>query len=446
MMGDYFLELRNKVSSHKSFPYLIAVLRSISIYAIYALYLALMLNRFEVYYFQYTEEYMPFPNVIESFFSLILIFLMMNTVMLSFSIFHRHERDSFLKRHGNSVTFVLGEERGVILSDRAFWLELAIFAILYFVFPLTAWREALTKMLLLIPRADLIPQPIQHGILYLVYLGGMFFCSIHARINARKYWQNLPQTLMNTKIWQSMSQKKERSYSVWRLILRIVGYGAVYWIGIWAGCIVVPILISIVKVIALFRFEWWTWGLVGAVLLFILFFAFRKRLQFLHRLKKTCREYGFRVFGMRFPLLSLFHDWKRYTFGIEANGKTYYCRLVAGVDRTKKMVFDDNGICSRVFEFHIPAPQMAKGGSFIQVADRGNGDERVLFSIPFKTKYTFETEGEGDKILIVNPVPKRVMRRVEGSLSEADNGDRIGTYQIFTANAFLRHLQRESAG
>ena len=46
--------------------------------------------------------------------------------------------------------------------------------------------------------------------------------------------------------------------------------------------------------------------------------------------------------------------------------------------------------------------------------------------------------------MIINPVPKRVIRKVEGYSVDADNGDKIGEYQIFTGNAFLRSLKMES--
>jgi hypothetical protein len=76
----------------------------------------------------------------------------------------------------------------------------------------------------------------------------------------------------------------------------------------------------------------------------------------------------------------------------------------------------------------------------VQTADYGNGDDLELFGFTSEIDYTFEADGE--KVILINPVPRRVRKQSGNLIGEMDNGDRMGDYTIYTGNAFLRYIDR----
>lgn len=442
-MGDYFIELRRRITEHQYFFAWNAVIRAILMYTVFAVMLNLTLIQFEIYYKKNTAEYLKHPYEIGFLIAVLLIALVLNTVILSFAIFNRYEREGFLKEH-KTIGFEKNKERKVLLKRADFWIEIAVLGFLFLIFPINFVYTYVGNAMNLIPGVHVIPTFIQRAVVYVCFLFGVFGLTLYSRLDVRTMWLQLPGQLRKSKLWKSQEIKERQSYSYVRLALRLGGYLLLYLGGIYAGSFVIPVILSLVKVVGMFSFEGWVWWIVFAFVALILFFTFRRRIVFIRNLKKTCKKFGFRVFDMRHPYLSIFHDGKKYTFGIEANGKIYYCRILASIKRSNKMILDDGGICTRRFSFHIPAPLMVRSGPFLQVADRGNGDDREFFHIDSKANYTFEIDREGSKILIINPVPKRVIRKVEGYSVDADNGDKIGDYQIFTGNAFLRSLKMES--
>ncbi len=436
-------EMRNKIFAHKSFPYVTAIVRGVLIYAVYALMSFLTVSLFGHYFKNNTEEYLTYPDVMLPIFQLVLLFLTLNTVILAFAIHHRAERQDFKKLH-TVADYDPFQEQKKLLRSPLIWTEIGTVVGLFLLFPLYRTWDSLIRLIFLIPGAGAMSGFVQNLIMVLVFTASVLILSIRSRMDAGRLWLELPGQMIKHKIWKSMRLKEQQSYSYFRLCLRLAGYLFLYIFGSFAASYVIPIVISIARLFATFSVEGWFWWAVGTIAFLILLFAFRKRILLIRNLKRTCKKYGFRLFDARGMFLSLFHDGKRYTFGVEANGKTYYCRMLASIKRSNKMILDDEGFCTRVFALHIPTPMMARSGQYVQTLDRGNGDDRVFSHYDAKVSYTFETEGDGEKILILNPVPKRVSRRVDGHLAEADNGDRIGDYRIFTGNAFLRQLMRES--
>ncbi len=436
-------ELQKKFSTYKNFSYVMAVIRGVLIYLIYALMVTVTQIFFEIYFEANTQEYLMHLNLWMLLLQTLLSYLVLNTVILSFAIYHRAERLAFQAAHKTSG-FDPAEERKELLSSGAFWTELATLAALFLLFPLYDAFVYPIHLISLIPKLDHMHSMLKSIFMLLLWSASVFFLSVHSRIDARRLWSLRVGEYYKSKLWKSARVKEKQSYSYFRLALRLTGYLIVYIIGSFAFSYVLPICISFSRLFVAFSLEGWFWWLLGFVVALVLFLALRKRIQLILNLKKTCKKYGFRVFDTRMLFLSLFHDGKSYTFGVEANGKTYYCRVLASLWRSNKMIIDDEGVCTRVFALHIPTPMMARSGPFVYMANRGTGDDREFFHVDSKVKYTFETEGTGEKILILNPVPRRTFRRIERQVSETDNGDRIGEYRIFTGNAFLRHLMREA--
>ena len=60
----------------------------------------------------------------------------------------------------------------------------------------------------------------------------------------------------------------------------------------------------------------------------------------------------------------------------------------------------------------------------------------------YKTVQHFGYDSEKTKILIVNPVPKKLMA-YKGTIAEIDNGEIVGDYKIYNATAFVRALDND---
>jgi len=61
----------------------------------------------------------------------------------------------------------------------------------------------------------------------------------------------------------------------------------------------------------------------------------------------------------------------------------------------------------------------------------------------FTTKTDFSFEGEGQRVLIVNPVPYALFAGTEKHAQPIDNGERVGPYKVFAGSAFLNALERD---
>ena len=240
-----------------------------------------------------------------------------------------------------------------------------------------------------------------------------------------------------------MQQKKNWSYSHLRMTLQLSGSFILYVLGVRFGILVIPVAISFLRLGRAFTDENWFWWVAGAIVILLFFGILQKRIRFVMALKRTCKRYGFRLFDVRRLFLSMFFGGKKYHFGVEANGKTYFCRLLPCMNRMNKTVISDNGTFTRVFALHIPQPQFARAGGFVQTYDRGSGEDREFLHFESTNRYAFEIEGKGEKILLLNPVPRRVRKKIHGHITEVDNGDMVGEYRVFTGNAFLRALERD---
>ena len=170
--------------------------------------------------------------------------------------------------------------------------------------------------------------------------------------------------------------------------------------------------------------------------------ALLKRRKFLKKLKKWCKENGYTLDDLNHPYLSVFREFDHYTFSLFANGQRYYARVITCINRGNYMIFDEKGIFTRIKLFRIPLPRIGGAGRYVQSFDRGTGEDRKLFRITSEVNYTFEADGK--KLLILNPPAKFVKISHKGALKDADNGDHVGDYSIYTSNAFLRALDRNA--
>jgi hypothetical protein len=207
--------------------------------------------------------------------------------------------------------------------------------------------------------------------------------------------------------------------------------------------IILIMFASVFALLILFLTSVGVLAIIGLVLSFNYLGALRKRHKLFKSLKKLCEQNGYKLEELTHPYLSIFRETDGYTFSLYANGQTFYARVISCINRSNYMIFDTQGKFTRVKLFRIPLPRMgvARGG-FVQGINRGSGEDRELFRITSEVDYTFEANGK--KILILNPPAKFVKISHLGTAKDADNGDHVGEYSIYSSGAFLRALDRNA--
>ena len=67
------------------------------------------------------------------------------------------------------------------------------------------------------------------------------------------------------------------------------------------------------------------------------------------------------------------------------------------------------------------------------------GMEIFNIDIPF----TYDFEGEGEKLIVLSPVPKFIRSVSKNHTADLDTGDRVGEYRLFNGSGFLGMLERD---
>ncbi len=435
----------------RSYPYIRTIARTGLMYLIFSLMLSVTLIEFR---FAFNEGSSIYFNNPHDYFNnaatpillcceLILTFLILNTVLLTFSMFSRSERIAFLENA--TEDYNKKEERKKLLRSPYFLSETATLICLLFLIPC---HDTVESIFALWPGEGVLHPALIRLIQGCLFGIPAFFINVYGHMDARAYWLELPARLSKNNFWKSVAEKKNQSYSYFRMVLRLVGYTIIY---ILASRIIPALLVSFASVIAVLILVLASVGVltvIGLILSFNYLGALIKRRKFYKKLKKLCKENGFDLRELNHPYLSVFRETEGYTFSIHAHGQTYYARVISCINRGNYMIFDTKGMFQRVKLFRIPFPRLGTPtngyarGKFLQGIDRGTGDDREIFRISSEADYTFEAEGK--KLLILNPPTKFVKISHQGLAKDADNGDRVGEYTIYSSGSFLRSLDRNA--
>ncbi len=431
---------RKELTQNKWYRLALPFLRGAVMYLVYALMCFLLVTYHDHKYAQLIEQSVPFPRAIGLALLIFYLYLFLNTVILAFAIYNRAEREPFLEK--NPMEFSPEDERAAILRSRNTWIELLTLVGCFLIFsPLAGWGDIFGYITPFVS----IPKLLQRLFIGVLFFLLAFSITIKNKTEVRTYWLEATGRMMKKRFWQALSAKKARHYSGWSLALRLAGYTLLYAVLIFMMGYVIPFLVSFVKIAWLLLQEGWYWFIPVLLVLPALYYgtAYRHRRRFIRDLRALCRAEGYELFDLKHPYLSIFHDRKEYTFGVKNDKKTYLCRILAGVRRSNNMYLSEDGKCVRSFGVHAPTARMAQSGPFVQLHVRkDDGEDLEMFRMTSTADYTFEVEGE--KILLLNPVPRKVyIKRAGQPKHEADNGDNINGYYIYTANAFLRKLERE---
>lgn len=364
----------------------------------------------------------------------------LNSMLLIFFTYDRATREDFLKHNSESTFKPNGAWKGA-WRDKHFWIRMAVMWGLYLILPAVGFSSVpmlITTLLWLDPLPLLACRLI--GIA--LFLPVSLWLSLFAYGDVRKMWIELPRRLFH--ITNSAEKRVEKTYRLTTMLWRVA-----YTTGLtFFAALIFPLLlgaiVTAIGVAVMLAQIKWTWIIVGIIVAITYYLCIRRRFLFLCRLKKCCKKNGFELVAKKHPYLSLIHDGGGYNLVVKANGKTYYCRILASVRKSNKIYLRTDGICERARLVRFPVIRVIQRHGFVMVNPLDMDEGREMFRIVSTFDYRFEAEGE--KILLFNPVPTFLFRKAEnGSFGHLDNGETIGEYKVFSGNGFLRALERDCA-
>lgn len=307
----------------------------------------------------------------------------------------------------------LGEKLMFFLQDTTTQIGAVVFGALHFVLPLH-W--------LIMPIVDIVPGAAQNRntqiILLIVYLVVLYVISLAAELTAMSSWY------YNRSANSSQQKKKKDTEQDFKGELLKTFF--TYLGGGFIICGALPILISIFPLFKELLVNPFTGFVIACVILVPLIYrpirALLKRREFLRKLDAVCRRQGIALSVIDLPYRSIFSTTETESFTVTVNGKRYACKLIGALKRGSPMGIFQGG--EGAIATHV---------RFARI---------TLFSRV--TQFEFGFHSEDQKILIINPVPKKLYRTENGKTTELDNGDVVDGYKVYTASGFIGALERGS--
>jgi len=445
---DQFIAMRNKLRENPYYHKAKRVLRMAILYGIFALTLLFSCVPFRSLFEIQFAFATPLKPYLSGICELLIQFGILYSLFLSFAIFDRSTRTAFLEEHFDD--FDPFEEQRILLHSRMFWIELSIIWLLFWLQPMEEFRAGLLRT---IPGWSEWFPILQKLLLFVIFAPLSLYFALYARLKAFRFWIVTPRELHEKQIWKSLEEKLNAKYSNRRFVLRVALYSALYIAVGFAGPIAIAILFSLLQIVILFAIELYQITAVLFIILLLLLLsknyirALFKRWRFVRNLKKTCREYGFELFDTKNIYRSCFFESRKHSFGVIANGKTYHCRIVAGVRRATEVYLRHDGMGERHFCVRLYMPAGSAIGMHVRMSVNSYKPYIELFRHVREFDYTFETDESVHKVLILNPVPRRTYLKTGNNVSqverEMDNGMRVGSYNCYGGTAFLNALIRD---
>lgn len=299
------------------------------------------------------------------------------------------------------------------LTQPGLWVGTAVFALLHFAFP-AGWYAM--HLLDLIPGAA--QDPTARFWFPALLLPILFVISLKARLTAMDRWLATEEQTASAE-----GKKKKLLKESGDEMMRMT---AIYLGGSLVLCNVLPLLISMFPLLQELLLAPFTVFVIACLLIVPRIWrpvrAMMKRRSFLKKLNEICRLHDIPLSTIDLPYRSIFQITDRESFSVTVNGKRYACKLIGSVKRNAPTVLRSHGRGSFLHPFRFA---------------------RITFFTRV-TRFEFGFESEDQKILIVNPVPKKIYRSENGRNVLLDNGDVVDGYKVYTATGFLGALDRGS--
>lgn len=361
-----------------------------------------------------------------------------NSVVHLFSIYDKRVMNEFLKNQKDNVKF--GVEIPKILLSREFLIETASLTVMS---ALIIFFGGFNEFSLVF-RDTGAPVWLLELAKYAITLPVFFIFNTLARYEARRRWFYLAHT-DNLKSLSSVLMLILRAFSIVFLYIFVYPLAPTV-IMAYAGLFgTVAALVDLLTVVGFIL------ALVGTILIIfgsLALNALRLRRKLIKSLKRMAQENGYTLSPIKRPYASLF-VWQanECNFTITRGEKVFSCRLIGSFWQRAPMYFISNK--HAYYRHRIGTKE---------------------HNVTMRSQFEYDFEGEGDKILILNPVPKNAFatnstyvenpwydddklvsrmptaRKHSDAERKLEPGDKIWGYAIYNTTAFLGAIDRECLG
>lgn len=347
------------------------------------------------------------PTVVGVALVLPLFYCLVKTVVL----FDEMQRNLFYEKSMELHT--LGERCRFFLCNIRFWIEEAVFSLLYWVLPLKWFCMPIVNQF-----TTGTPNLTDKAVLFVILFPIMSLINLVARLSCMNKWKTT-----RYKVGQKRMDYTEKEFNEQITVIGIVFCSL--------GCFlptVIPFVVFILmplfeEIINIVDQPAVLSVLIAGVAAWILYIAIRayfKRRTFITELQKICAEKGYTLSTISRPYLSVWLFSQGESFSIGINGSVYSCKLIGGVRRFVKMILFANGQGCLVYPLRFLKSEIMR----------------------YESWFNFGYESKNKQILIINPVPFKVWLQTQGKLLLLDNGDQVGNFSMYAGSAFLNSVRR----
>lgn len=322
-------------------------------------------------------------------------------------------RKSFEERADSIRT--LKDRCGFFALRPGFWLEAAVYSALYWILPLRWFCMPIADRFF-----DGTAGFTEKAVVFVLLFPMLMLLNLHARLSAMNVWQSSHSGGHSKKF--TYSEKHQTEYLMKYMIPYALSATVVCFSGPFLGMSLVSLFKAAAEVVEPIRVLLIAAAILLVWLTVLILRAVFKRRSFLKKLRKVCRDSGYELSGISHPYLSVWMFGEGENFSVQTDTGRYSCKLIGGLSR------------------HVPMVLCSDGQGYFLHSLRLFGDE----ILQDESWFGFAYESDAPKILIVNPVPKKLSANVQGKQIPLDNSVRVGDFTVYTATAFLNAAERRA--
>ncbi len=294
-----------------------------------------------------------------------------------------------------------------LFGNWAFWVESAALVLVFWVFPIELTHPQLAEVYF-----DHFEVVSKFQILS-VFLPVLLVINLLAHYSAIALWQAEAR-------WRRYENKRTKSSS-FIYMMAIYTFAPLLMVALLPLLAYIPLIF---RAIGLFMTPATTVLLILLIAFLIGFTPLRARSirkKTIKQIVESCAQNGYDISDIKEPYLSIFKLCDGENFSITKAGKTYSCKFIAAPKKRVPMAIHPDG------QMHF----------FHELKIRG------VKIFGYKTVKHFAYDSQNPKILIVNPVPKKLMAH-KGTIVEIDNGQLVGDYKVYNTTAFIRAIDNDT--
>lgn len=384
----------------------ISTARALALYVIYALTSLAAVTAFKL---EVTEQryYLIYGEVSEyeiSFYCAAAVCLILSCLIFAFSRWNIVEQIKYL--NGKPSEFNYFSEAKKIVCSFDFIIEMVVSAVFAILFSGSLFLGDISKFIF---QGKTHGKFLKNFLVILIILIIEIISGVIHRVTSRKKWFD-----------SKYCEEKSPVFTTIKMIVYIIIL-AIFFIFIWVYVPVIPKNLPLILMVSQIILPIILIPL--AIIIFIKYMgAMRKRLSFISRLKRTCKKENTEISKIKNKFSFIFFRNKGFNFTLKMEKNTYDCKFIASCQKGISVILDSDGQGLYVHTFSVAGA--------------------VLGQYYTRFKYGFETNNK--KILIICPRPQEISIANGTGLHQADSGDRIGDYKLFSADGIIRAIELDN--